>query len=250
MLKSAANVINTVEKMQGQERDLVIVCYGSFDLDKPGELDFAYQRERLNTCACERRACPCWSYTRPLLKMHPTDSRPYLLPSATFSHTVCALHCSAVSRAKKKCVLLVEPRVLEPEIAVCETAERQAGYELLYRIHKACSKPNSEGWIKLPRLTAMGGGDGGGGDGGGGDGGLGGGGDGGGGDGGGGKGGGVGGGEGGGGEGGGGRGGGGEGGSGGARGGGEGHGGGGSDTKTSGGAGGGVMEQLSVNAAL
>ena len=55
MLKSAANVINTVEKMQGQERDLVIVCYGSFDLDKPGELDFAYQRERLNTCACERR---------------------------------------------------------------------------------------------------------------------------------------------------------------------------------------------------
>ena len=42
-------MINTVEKMQGQERDLVIVCYAGFDFNEPSELDFAYQRERLNT---------------------------------------------------------------------------------------------------------------------------------------------------------------------------------------------------------
>ena len=83
---TAVNVINTVEKMQGQERDLVIVCYAGFDFNEPSELDFAYQRERLNT---------------------------------------------GVSRAKKKCILLVDPKVLNPAIAVCETAERQAGYELL-----------------------------------------------------------------------------------------------------------------------
>ena len=107
---TAVNVINTVEKMQGQERDLVIVCYAGFDFNEPSELDFVYQRERLNT---------------------------------------------GVSRAKKKCILLVDPKVLNPAIAVCETAERQAGYELLRRIKLSCEEGHplhtDNGWIRLPR---------------------------------------------------------------------------------------------------
>jgi len=97
--------VDTVEKMQGQERDLVVVCYGGLvDLDEPGELDFAYSRERLNT---------------------------------------------AITRAKKKCVLVCSLEVLEPTLAACETAERQTGFELLRRISVHCPQVADHGCVRL-----------------------------------------------------------------------------------------------------
>ena len=44
----------------------------------------------------------------------------------------------AVSRAKKKCVLLCSPAVLHPPMAVIESAETRAGFELMQRICDAC----------------------------------------------------------------------------------------------------------------
>lgn len=97
--------VDTVEKMQGQERDLVVVCYGGLvDLEEAGELDFAYSRERLNT---------------------------------------------AITRAKKKCILVCSMEVLEPTLAACETAERQTGFELLRRISAHCPRVPDHGCVRL-----------------------------------------------------------------------------------------------------
>mgnify|MGYP001319363062 CR=1 FL=1 len=45
---------------------------------------------------------------------------------------------TAVTRAKKKCVLLCAQAVLDPTLAVCETPERQEGFELLRSITMHC----------------------------------------------------------------------------------------------------------------
>ena len=51
---AAADKVNTVEKMQGQEQDLVLVCYcGLGGIDKAAELNFVYNRERLNTAVAQ-----------------------------------------------------------------------------------------------------------------------------------------------------------------------------------------------------
>ena len=43
-----ASLVDTVEKMQGQQKDLVVVCYGYLDRDALGaDLDFVYSRNRL-----------------------------------------------------------------------------------------------------------------------------------------------------------------------------------------------------------
>jgi hypothetical protein len=103
--------VDTVEKMQGQERDLVIVCYGGLvELEEAGELDFAYSRERLNT---------------------------------------------AITRAKKKCVLVCSREVLEPTLAACETAERQTGFELLRRISAHCPQIAAHGCVRLRQGTSV-----------------------------------------------------------------------------------------------
>ena len=48
--------VNTVEKMQGQENDLVIACYGFSDTHSiVSELDFVYDRHRLNVAASRAR---------------------------------------------------------------------------------------------------------------------------------------------------------------------------------------------------
>ena len=100
--------VNTVEKMQGQECDLVIVCYGGLvELDSPAELDFVYGRERLNV---------------------------------------------AVTRARKKTILISSAEVLRPSLAACATAERAAGFELLGRIAAHCCirpQPPPHGCIRL-----------------------------------------------------------------------------------------------------
>ena len=49
-------VVDTVEKMQGQECDLTIVCYGGL-VDFDDELDFVYSFERINTAVRESLAC-------------------------------------------------------------------------------------------------------------------------------------------------------------------------------------------------
>ena len=86
--------VDTVERMQGQECDLVIVCYASMvTFDTPGDLDFAFDRQRLNT---------------------------------------------AVTRAKKKCILLCSECLLDPPMAACETAERQDGWDLFQCIARHC----------------------------------------------------------------------------------------------------------------
>ena len=88
-------VVDTVEKMQGQEKDLVIVCYGGGlgDLDEAHELDFVYTRERINT---------------------------------------------ALTRARKKAILICSPAVLNPSLAVTENAAREAGFELLRCLSARC----------------------------------------------------------------------------------------------------------------
>lgn len=97
--------VDTVEKMQGQERDLVIVCYGGMvELEEAGELDFTYSRERINT---------------------------------------------AVTRAKKKCILVCAVEVLQPSLAACDTPERQSGYELLRSISDHCRTDPNEGCLRI-----------------------------------------------------------------------------------------------------
>jgi len=54
---------------------------------------------------------------------------------------------TAVTRSKKKTILLCDPRVLNPTMAVCETAEQQAGFELLARIHRSCAQRQRPGWV-------------------------------------------------------------------------------------------------------
>merc|ERR1712167_324844 len=49
---NTTNHVNTVEKMQGQENDLVIACYGFSSTHAiVSELDFVYDRHRLNVAA-------------------------------------------------------------------------------------------------------------------------------------------------------------------------------------------------------
>lgn len=49
---NSANNVNTVEKMQGQENDLVIACYGFTNPQLIlSEMDFLYDRNRLNVAA-------------------------------------------------------------------------------------------------------------------------------------------------------------------------------------------------------
>ena len=61
---AAADKVNTVEKMQGQEQDFVLVCYcGLGGTDEQAELDFVYSRERLNTAVAQHAIC------RPLMPL-------------------------------------------------------------------------------------------------------------------------------------------------------------------------------------
>ena len=86
--------IATVEKVQGQEKDLTIVCYAAFDsFDSTTELDFVYSAERINT---------------------------------------------AITRARKKCIVLCSPAVLAPSLKVVETGPRERGFTLLRHLAAHC----------------------------------------------------------------------------------------------------------------
>jgi len=89
--------VDTVEKMQGQESDLTIVCYGGLSpADEAKELDFVYERARLNT---------------------------------------------AVTRAKKKCVLLCAKEVNQACQRICllrRLPSKAAGHAALALWALAC----------------------------------------------------------------------------------------------------------------
>ena len=81
--------IDTVERMQGRERDLVIVCFAGLDLygdDDGVELDFVYDACRIVV---------------------------------------------ALTRAKRKCVVLATERLFDPSMHVFDTPARREAYHLL-----------------------------------------------------------------------------------------------------------------------
>jgi hypothetical protein len=81
--------IDTVERMQGRERDLVIVCFAGLDLygdDDGVELDFVYDACRVVV---------------------------------------------ALTRAKRKCVVLATERLFDPSMYVFDTPARREAYHLL-----------------------------------------------------------------------------------------------------------------------
>jgi len=50
--------VDTVEKMQGQEADTVIVNYGTLNWSQGGKDEFVFNRNRLNVCTSRaRRKC-------------------------------------------------------------------------------------------------------------------------------------------------------------------------------------------------
>jgi hypothetical protein len=84
--------VDTVERMQGRERDLVIVCLVGLDLngDEDGvELDFVYDACRIVV---------------------------------------------ALTRAKKKCVVLATARLFDPSMHVLDTPARREAYRLLLSV--------------------------------------------------------------------------------------------------------------------
>ena len=86
---AARCTIDTVERMQGRERDLVIVCFAGLDLygdDDGVELDFVYDACRIVV---------------------------------------------ALTRAKKKCVVLATERLFDPSMHVFDTPARREAYHLL-----------------------------------------------------------------------------------------------------------------------
>ena len=86
---AARCTIDTVERMQGRERDLVIVCFAGLDLygdDDGVELDFVYDACRIVV---------------------------------------------ALTRAKRKCVVLATSRLFDPSMHVFDTPARREAYHLL-----------------------------------------------------------------------------------------------------------------------
>jgi hypothetical protein len=86
---AARCTIDTVERMQGRERDLVIVCFAGLDLygdDDGVELDFVYDACRIVV---------------------------------------------ALTRAKRKCVVLATERLFDPSMHVFDTPARREAYHLL-----------------------------------------------------------------------------------------------------------------------
>lgn len=86
---AARCTIDTVERMQGRERDLVIVCFVGLDLfgdDDGVELDFVYDACRIVV---------------------------------------------ALTRAKRKCVVLATERLFDPSMHVFDTPARREAYHLL-----------------------------------------------------------------------------------------------------------------------
>ena len=89
---AARCTIDTVERMQGRERDLVIVCFAGLDLygdDDGVELDFVYDACRIVV---------------------------------------------ALTRAKRKCVVLATERLFDPSMHVFDTPARREAYHLLHGV--------------------------------------------------------------------------------------------------------------------
>ena len=103
--------VDTVEKMQGQQADLVLVCYGFLEqAEIENEMEFLYSRNRLVV---------------------------------------------ALSRAKKKVVMLVGDEMLVPSLAVFETAERQQGFALLQELEQSCRTKKALQEVQVPLPSAV-----------------------------------------------------------------------------------------------
>ena len=103
--------VDTVEKMQGQQADLVLVCYGFLEqAEIENEMEFLYSRNRLVV---------------------------------------------ALSRAKKKVVMLVGDEMLVPSLAVFETAERQQGFALLQELEQSCRTKRALQEVQVPLSPAV-----------------------------------------------------------------------------------------------
>ena len=98
--------VETVEKMQGQEADLVLICYGLMD-PSPGEASFLYNQARLNV---------------------------------------------ALTRARKKCVLLVSDCMVHPDQwcgSSAQTPEVQDGVAYLRRAVRVCRQGSAAADARL-----------------------------------------------------------------------------------------------------
>jgi DNA replication ATP-dependent helicase Dna2 len=64
--------VDTVERMQGQERELVVICLGFFDVGAVSrERDFLYSKERLNVAISRAQQCCVVVYTDVVLALNP-----------------------------------------------------------------------------------------------------------------------------------------------------------------------------------